>query len=44
MGNSHGNRKSIKDEYLKLIEKKKREYFKKNESAIFACDIRVSFT
>lgn len=42
MGNSQKNRKSIKDEYLKLIEKKKREYFKKNESAIFACDIRVS--
>ncbi|OMJ76716.1 hypothetical protein SteCoe_23828 [Stentor coeruleus] len=40
MGNSQKGNKSIKQEYLKLIEKKKREYFKKNEAVIFACDIR----
>ena len=44
MGNNTKSRKSIKEEYLKLVEKKKREYFKKNESVIFACDFRVSFT
>jgi hypothetical protein len=42
MGNSQKNRKSIKEEYLKLVQKKKREYFKQNESVIFACDFRVS--
>lgn len=42
MGNNTKGRKSIKEEYLKLVEKKKREYFKKNENVIFACDFRVS--
>jgi hypothetical protein len=42
MGNKNSGRKSIKQQYLKLIDKKKRDYYKKNESIIFACDVRVN--
>ena len=43
MGNHQNGRKSIKQEYIKLIEKRQRQYFKKNEAVIFGCDIRVFF-
>lgn len=44
MGGKHSRKKSsIKDEYLKIIENKKREYYKKNEEVINACDFRVFY-
>lgn len=42
MGNKQTRREKVKKEYLKVIESKKKDYYKKHSDVINACDFRVS--
>lgn len=44
MGNKPGKREKIKREYLKTIEKKKKEYFQSHSDLINLSDFRVNTT
>jgi hypothetical protein len=44
MGNKQTKRDKVKKEYLKIIEKKKKEYYRKNSDMINSCDFRVIAT
>jgi hypothetical protein len=41
MGNKQSRREKVKKAYLKIIENKKKDYYRKNSDVINACDFRV---
>ena len=44
MGNKQARREKVKKDYLKVIEKKKKEYYYRNSEIINSCDFRVNNT
>ena len=42
MGAKNSRREKVKKEYLKVIESKKKDYYRKHSDLINSCDFRVS--
>ena len=43
MGNKQSRREKVKKDYLRIIENKKKKYYRKNSDMINSCDFRVNF-